>query len=271
MKRRGGERMSRALLASAALHAAVGVLLWAATSGAEPLPELRVYAVDIVSPPPQELGEFDPEPGSPPEPVAEPEPEPEPAPPEPEPEPEPTPPPPKAEPVPAPKPRKEEPKPPPKKEEPKPEPKKETPPTAPPKREEPKKEEPKPAPSEAKPTPSRGAQPDPSSSGGEDLDVKIEGARFVDPDYLANIQRQINRYFRRPSASRTDVAEVQFYINKNGSVSDIEVVRHSGSFAFRVAAMEAVEQAGINKAFGPLPREYPADQLLVSFYFRPAR
>jgi hypothetical protein len=32
-----------------------------------------------------------------------------------------------------------------------------------------------------------------------------------------------------------------------------------------------VEQAGLNKAFGPLPRAYPADRLPVSFYFRPAR
>ncbi len=258
MKSRGGERMRRALLVSAALHAAGGVLFWAATSRAEPLPELRVYAVDIVSPPPQELGEFDPIPGAPPEPIAEPEPEPTP----PEPEPEPEPPPPKAEPAPAPKARREEPK---------PEPKKETPPKSPPRKEEPKKEEPKPAASEPKTTPSRGANPDPSSPGGEDLDVKIEGARFADPAYLANIQRQINRYFRRPSASRSDVAEVQFYIDRNGAVSEIEVIRHSGSFAFRVAAMEAVEQAGINKAFGPLPREYSADRLLVSFYFRPAR
>jgi len=93
----------------------------------------------------------------------------------------------------------------------------------------------------------------------------------VDPEYLANIQRQINRYFRRPSGAQSDVAEVQFYINRDGTVSEIELVRHTGSFAFRSAAMEAVEQAGLNRAFGPLPRAYPADRLLVSFYFRPAR
>lgn len=261
MNRRGGGRMRFALLVSAGLHAGAVLLLWAATSRAQPLPELRVYAVDIVSPPPQELGEFDPLPGGQPEPELTP----------PEPEPEPTPP--VVEPTPAPKPKKEEPAPPKKQPEPKKEPpKKEAP------KPEPKKEAPKPAPKESKPaeasdkaTPSKGANPDPSSPGGEDLDVRIKGARFVDPDYLANIQRQINRYFRRPGGSRTDVAEVQFYIKRDGTVDEIEVVRHAGSFAFRVAAMEAVEQAGLNKAFGPLPREYSADRLLVSFYFRPAR
>lgn len=250
MNRRRNNRMRVAVLISATLHALVGVLFWSVASRAADLPELRVYAVDIVSPPPQELGEFDPLPGAEPAPVEEPAPEP-----------------------PAPAPEPEEPAPPKK-----PEPKKEPPKEQPPKKETPKEAPKKEAPPKVaketareKPTPSKGANPSRTSPGGEDLDVKIEGARFVDPGYLANIQRQIHRYFRRPGASRTDVAEVQFYINRDGSVSEIEVIRHSGSFSFRVAAMEAVEQAGLSKSFGPLPKEYPADRLLVSFYFRPVR
>ena len=101
--------------------------------------------------------------------------------------------------------------------------------------------------------------------------MRTEGARFVEPGYLENIVRQVNRYFRRPSGSVTDEAEVRFWINRDGSVSDIEVIRSAGSFRFRAAAMEAVEQAGNRKAFGPLPRAYPADRLPVSFYFRPSR
>jgi len=48
------------------------------------------------------------------------------------------------------------------------------------------------------------------------------------------------------------------------------VVRATGSFAFRAAAMEAVEQAGARRAFGPLPDAYGADVLPVSIEFRPA-
>ena len=264
--RRGDRRFLRwAAFGSAALHLTIGGLLWFATRSAAELPRMRVYAVDIVSPPPRELGEWSPAPaGDPgateaPEPV-EAEPAPEPAPPAPK---EPSPAPKATTPPPAPK---ETPK-----STPRPAPK-ETPketPKAPP-RETPK-ETPKGSGNSGTSGRSTGANPDPDSPGGEDLDVRTEGARFVEPGYLENIVRQVNRYFRRPSGSVTDEAEVRFWINRDGSVSDIEVIRSAGSFRFRAAAMEAVEQAGNRKAFGPLPRAYPADRLPVSFYFRPSR
>lgn len=259
MSHRDRGRLRAAIVVSAVLHTALIAFFWASSSRAEPMPALRVFAVDIVSPPPRAEGEWTAEP--------EPQPEAEPETPAPEAEPQPEPPPPdptppapqRTEPSPAPRPTRQ------------PEP---TPPATP---RQPERQTPPARPTEQPretgrtPTPSTGQRPDPASTGGEDLNVRIEGARFVDPAYLANIQRQINRYFRRPAGSQTDVAEVQFYINRDGSVSEIELVRHTGSFAFRSAAMEAVEQAGLNKAFGPLPRTYPADRLLVSFYFRPAR
>jgi TonB family protein len=257
--RRGDRRFLRwALLGSAALHAAIGGLFWAATRSAAEVPRMRVYAVDIVSPPPRELGEWSPAPAG--DPGAPPETEPTPA--EPAPEPEPAP----KEPSPAPKAT----TPPAAKERPK----------APAPKETPKAPTPAPAPKAAAPrgsgnsgesSRSTGANPDASSAGGEGLDVRTEGARFVEPGYLENIVRQVNRYFRRPTGSVTDEAEVRFWINRDGSVSDIEVIRSAGSFRFRAAAMEAVEQAGNRKAFGALPKAYPADRLPVSFYFRPAR
>jgi outer membrane biosynthesis protein TonB len=267
VSRRERGRLRHAFLVSVVIHAAVVAFFWTASSRAESLPQLRVFAVDIVSPPPREAGEWSPE--QPPaqetpapEPEVEPaaEPEPEPAPPQPQPQrpaqPTPAPTPPRTEPSPAQRPTStpEQPRP--------------TPPAQ--ERQTPPAERQAPAAARQAP-PSTGQRPDPTSTGGEDLNVRIEGARFVDPEYLANIQRAINRYFRRPAGAQADVAEVQFYINRDGSVSEIELVRHTGSFAFRSAAMEAVEQAGLNRAFGPLPRAYPADRLLVSFYFRPAR
>lgn len=251
MAKSDGTRFGAAAAGSAVLHAAAIGLFWFSASRATELPAMRIYAVNIVSPPPAAAGDPAPEVAAPepepeaPEPVAEPEPQPEP----------PPPPPPKPEPAP------------PKKAEPKPPPKKEPPPKPAPKQE----EAPKRPAEQPKPTPARGANPQASSAGGEGLNVKVEGVQFTDPAYLENIIRQVNRYFRPPSGSRTDVVEVVFWINRDGSVSDIDLGRASASFAFRSAAMEAVEQAGLNRAFGPLPSSYPADRLPVAFEFRPAR
>ena len=260
-------RLRLGLIASFSLHCGVIGVFWVANRSAAEVPRMRVYSVDIVSPPPRELGEWSPAPAGEPE-AAEAEPTPaEPAPAEPEP--------------PAPQPvLAKEPSP----------PARATKKPAPPPKAAPE-ETTRPAPKElpkeasrapAKETPkergsggtsdrSTGGRPDPTSPGGEGLDVRTEGARFVEPGYLENIVRQVNRYFRRPEGSRTDEAEIRFWIARDGSVSDIEVLRASGSFRFRAAAMEAVEQAGLRKSFGPLPKAYLADRLPVSFYFRPAR
>jgi TonB family protein len=247
MRRRGGA-LGKGVLGSVVLHALVLGAAWWMASRIEPPPAMRVYAVDIVSPPP--VAEGDPAETTP---VSADE---APAEPDPAPEPEPTPP---DEPErPAPEP------PPPPREEPAPAPRRDPPPERQPPPAE--QEEPRPAPRE----PARGQDPDPTSPGGEGLNVRVEGAQFVDQDYLNNIVRQVHRYFRRPADSRTDRAEVRFRIRQDGSVAGIEVVRATGSFAFRAAAMEAVEQAGARRAFGPLPEGYGADVLPVSIEFRPA-
>lgn len=293
--RRSPGRFGLAVAVSAMLHGAAIALIWATASRAEELPRMKTYAVNIVSPPPREAGTPKPETAPIPaaEPAAAPAPQPvvpteaastptpsPPATPKPEPVSEPV-----SKPAPASKPK--EPKPAPSK--PKPTPPKAAQPAAT-KPNEPSKPAtktapaasktlppaaPKPAPSgateRAAPAPSRGANPSAAAASGDGLNVRIEGAEFTDPAYLQNIIRKVQRYFRPPPGSRTDVAEVQFWINRDGSVTDIRVVDSSGAFAFRAAAMEAVEQAGINREFGRLPEGYSADRLPVSFEFRPAR
>lgn len=234
-----------AILASVAIHLFAGAGLWALGFSAEPpLPPLTVYRVNIVSPPPAELGPpvavrsteaAQPEPE--PQPQRQPERPPEPAAviPEPEPEPEPQPSPPAAEPDPEPA-GDDEP-------------------------------EPEPAPS----APPRGANPDPdATTSGDGVTVRIEGEVFPFPDYLSNIALQIGRYFRwtgRPGLS----AELYFVIERDGSISDIRVLRASGEFAFDLEARAAIEHAGNRRAFGPLPEGFGSDRLPVAFYFEPAR
>lgn len=289
MRRRGTSgRFSLAVAASAGLHAIAMALIWFSVSPAEPAPRPQVFKVDIVSPPPNLAGE--PAPSPPATETVAPEPEPEAATPPPAPEPEPVVSEPEPSPAPAP-PKQPEPKQPAAKQpEPKqpaakqPAPKQPTPKAEPPKspstaagrpterpREAAQKEAPRntTGPTTRNPVPATGRNPEPNSPGGEGLTVRTEGAEFVDPAYLANIIRQLKRYFRPPPGARSDEAEVRFWINRDGSVSDIAIGKSRGSFQFRAAAMEAVEQAGMNKSFGPLPSAYRGNRLPVSFTFEP--
>jgi len=240
---RRGERgrLRTGILLSAAVHVGLLIPLWVAASRQEKLPEMRVYAVNIVSPPPQQLGE--PRPAEPAVPEPEPEAEPTPAPPAPPPPPPP---------APAPQ-RTTAPRPSP------------PPPQAPP-RQQPQQQ---PPPREAQA--STGPRPDPTSAGGENINLQLRGVECPTPDYCENIILQVNRYFRNPSGGVEGEAEVYFVINRDGSVSGLRMVSSTGRGAFRLAVMEAVEQAGLNRSFGPLPALFQADQLPVSFYFRPRR
>lgn len=115
------------------------------------------------------------------------------------------------------------------------------------------------------------AAPSESEEGKVDQPVRLEGARFAYPEYLENIIIQIKRHWRPPSGGRQLRAELAFTIQRDGSVVDVSWIRRSGSIAFDLEARGAIETAGRRGAFGPLPEEYPADQLRVSFFFDPSR
>lgn len=224
-----------ALVASVLLHVAVAGALWAAGLQLRPEPAFVQYRVTLVSPPPQEQGEPDPEPPAPTTPVVVDEPEPEPSAPQPEPKPEPP-----------------QPTPP----EPKPQP--------------PKPAEATPKPVERKPEPTRGREPRPDSPGGENLRVQQDGEEFPYQDYLDNIVRQLHRMFRWNGPANLE-AEVVFYIQRDGTVGGLRLVRRSGNFDFDLAAHEAVDRAGRTGAFGALPDGWQSDRLWISFTFEPPR
>lgn len=103
------------------------------------------------------------------------------------------------------------------------------------------------------------------------MNVRTEGATFVDQAYLVNIVYRVKRYFRRPETARSDRAEVCFRIERDGTASDIRIGDASGSAAFKLAVMEAVEQAGVHREFGRLPAAYTADFLPVCLEIQPDR
>jgi TonB family protein len=121
------------------------------------------------------------------------------------------------------------------------------------------------------PPPARGPDPRPAPVGGENINVVQDGRDFQYPEYLNNIIIQLTRYFRPPEGLANLEAEVVFYINRDGSVGGIQISQTSGNFAFNAQAMQAVEQAGRARAFGPLPDGWQRDRLHISYTFERPR
>ena len=153
---------------------------------------------------------------------------------------------------------------------------------APPEPDEPEPEPEEPDQTAPSPTPQREAprpqtRPDPNAErqgderegvGSGELTIQIEGLQSRYPQYYENIIRTLYRFFRWNEASRPTV-EYFFYINRDGSVSDIRLIRTSGNVAFNLEAMGAIEAAGERRAFGSLPADFQGDRLPVLFSFQP--
>jgi hypothetical protein len=90
------------------------------------------------------------------------------------------------------------------------------------------------------------------------------------PEYCTNITKQVKRYFRRPPETTDERADVCFHITRSGAVDDIDVQRLRGGMVFKLALIEAVEQAGRRSEFGALPRNSASDGLDVCVEVSPA-
>ncbi len=120
----------------------------------------------------------------------------------------------------------------------------------------------------------REPEPEPARAeevGEEVASIRIAGEASAFPDYQQNIIRQIQRYWRPPPGARDLRAEIYFLIHRDGRVTGFDWVARSGNPTFDTRAMSAVESAGLSGAFGPLPDDFPADALAVSFFFDPSR
>ena len=118
--------------------------------------------------------------------------------------------------------------------------------------------------------PPRQAGGGPTGDKGTDVaTVRTEGVDFPFPGYLENIVRQIAKNFGEHRNTNVR-AEVQFLIRRDGSVSAISFITRSGDYSFDLDAQGAVESAGNNRAFGPLPNGFSDDVLPVIFSFDPS-
>ena len=105
------------------------------------------------------------------------------------------------------------------------------------------------------------------STGSDVATVSTEGVEFPYPEYLQNIVTQILRRWQRPFEGTPLESEVSFFIHRDGSITDLQFIKRSGSFAFDLEAEGAVEEAGRFNAFGTLPAGWQPDVLYVRFYF----
>lgn len=117
-------------------------------------------------------------------------------------------------------------------------------------------------------TPKAAPLPGETPSTGTDVaTVSTEGQDFPFPEYLQNIVSQVLQRWQRPLESTPLEAEVSFFVHRDGTVSGLQFTKRSGNFGFDLEAEGAVEEAGRNRAFGPLPDGWSSDVLFVHFYF----
>ena len=111
--------------------------------------------------------------------------------------------------------------------------------------------------------------PGSAGAGADPATIRTEGVEFPFPGYLRNLVAQVYQRWRPPPSQAALVAEVFFFIHRDGSVAGLQFVRRSGSFAFDLEAQGAIESAGRAGAFGELPDGFGPGVLPVSFFFNP--
>jgi outer membrane biosynthesis protein TonB len=141
---------------------------------------------------------------------------------------------------------------------------------APPTRAAPNPESPGPKPAQPAPAPLAAPVSPSGAPGGTDVaTIRTEGVEFPFPGYLNNLVAQVYRRWHPAPSSALLAAEVFFFVHRDGSVTGLQFIRRSGSFAFDLEAQGAIEAAGRAGALGALPPGYGPDLLPVSFYFNP--
>ncbi|MGV3707519.1 MAG: TonB family protein [Gemmatimonas sp.] len=121
---------------------------------------------------------------------------------------------------------------------------------------------------EAKAAPPVAGSGQTKTKGTDVANVKVDGIQFPFPWYLDNITRQIFLKWDW-KAGGAWVTEFRFVIHKDGSVTDIQLLKSSGNRSFDLEGRGAIEAAGNARAFGPLPPGFDGETLPVYYSFTP--
>lgn len=157
---------------------------------------------------------------------------------------------------------------------------------APPVRVKPKRTPPPPSPPKPKPAaqqhapkapvtqatqpPAPGAAP---STGDDAVTLRQQGVAFPYPEYLKRIENEIFRRWDHTMFRPGFDAKIAFVIQRDGTVAanSIETAKSSGNLQFDLNARSAVESAGNQHAFGPLPDGFNGASLPILFDFSQVR
>ncbi|MEM7480313.1 MAG: TonB family protein [Acidobacteriota bacterium] len=93
----------------------------------------------------------------------------------------------------------------------------------------------------------------------------VDNPNFTYTYYLDRMLRLIEGQWRRPSTDQGVETVVYFRIQRDGSIRDLDVSKPSGSSAFDLAGLRAVQNAA---PFPPLPAGYRNDSLGVNLVIR---
>jgi outer membrane biosynthesis protein TonB len=117
-------------------------------------------------------------------------------------------------------------------------------------------------------TPLAGETP---STGQDVLTRTFPGLDFPDKEYLAGIVNQIYSRFAQQDWPPGLEATVGFTIHRDGSVTDIVMLKSSRWSPFNLAAKSAVVATAAANVLGPLPKIWPSDELQIAFSFSPRK
>lgn len=93
----------------------------------------------------------------------------------------------------------------------------------------------------------------------------LDNPDFTYDYYLAQLVSRIDQSWTRPPVGSGVRAVVSFHIQRDGSITDLDVRETSGIEVFDLSALRAVQNAA---PFPPLPRAYTHDSLGVSLIVR---
>jgi protein TonB len=82
--------------------------------------------------------------------------------------------------------------------------------------------------------------------------------------YLANLRRRVQERWRPNAPDQQRQAVIGFTISRNGEIANMRILKSSGSPQTDAETILAIQQAA---PFGPLPEQFPYNQLNIEFTF----
>lgn len=107
------------------------------------------------------------------------------------------------------------------------------------------------------------------STGADVVTLQQDGIKFPFPEYLRKIADEVYRRWNQSGFKPGLHAQVAFVIMQDGTVPDssIRVETSSRNIVFDSRGTAAIETAGVQHAFGPLPTGFNSASLPVLFNF----